>query len=181
MAAGFFLFPEILMNSMKPDREFIVYGKTIDERRFVKPHNGYNQFINKPDGGLWASPTNSRWGWRDWCLSENYPINLDVWTRFRLVPKARILEIHCLDHLRKVFGRYGRRHPLLREVVLDWNLLRAHYDGVFLSEQGNNECHLPLELGAPDLNGWDCESLLVLDLSKIVVIRESDKKENKED
>lgn len=169
------------MNSMKPNREFIVYGKTIDERRFVKPHNGHNQFINKPDGGLWASPTNSRWGWRDWCLSEDYPINLDVWTRFRLVPKARILEIHCLDHLKDVFSRYGRRHPLLREVVLDWNLLRAHYDGVFLSEQGNNECHLPLELGAPDLNGWDCESLLVLDLSKIVVIRESDKKENKED
>ena len=178
MAAGFFLFPETLIDSMKQNREFIVYGKTIDERKFVKPHNGLNQFINKPDGGLWASPTNSRWGWREWCSSENYPITLDVWTKFRLVPEARVLEIHCLDHLRDAFSRYGRRNPFQPGgVVLDWNLLRAHYDGVFLSEQGNSECHLPLELGAPDLNAWDCESLIVLDISKIVVIKESDKKE----
>lgn len=161
---------------MKLNKEFIVYGKIIDSKKFIKPHNGLNQFINKPDGGLWASPTDSNWGWRDWCLSEDYPITLDVWTRFKLVPEARVLEIHCLDHLREVFGQYGRRHPRLGEVVLDWNLLKAHYDAVFLSEQGNNECHLPMEFGAPDLNGWDCECLLVLNIAKILVTKESDQK-----
>ena len=162
---------------MKQNREFVVYGKTIDSKKFVKPHNGHNQFLNKPDGGLWASPVDSEWGWCDWCSSEDFPITLDVWTRFRLDPEARVLEIHCLDHLKEVFRRYGRRHPIFGETVLDWGLLRAHYDGVFLSEQGNRECHLPMDPGAPDLNGWDCECLLVLDLNKIRVIQESDKKE----
>jgi hypothetical protein len=162
---------------MKSNREFIVYGKTIDSKKFIKPHNGRNQFLNKPDGGLWSSPTNSRWCWKDWCSSENYPIRLDVWTRFRLAPEARVLEIDCLDHLRFAFKEYGKRLPPYGDVVLDWNLLRAHYDAIFLSEQGNSECHLPLELNSPDFNGWDCECLLVLDLNKIIVTRESDLKE----
>lgn len=50
--------------------QFIHYGHT--KFNIKKFDNIKNKYGNKPDGGLWLSPVNSKWGWKDWCESERF-------------------------------------------------------------------------------------------------------------
>ena len=52
------------------------YGKNrFIKSKFIKIKN--SPYWVKPDGGLWTSPVDSKWSWKEWCDSE--PVNLYGW------------------------------------------------------------------------------------------------------
>lgn len=114
----------------------------------------------KPKGGLWTSPVNSKWGWKDWCECENFR-DCDESNCFKLVlnADARIFVIDSLNNLKnaplvdlKIGEHYQRQY-------LDFELLATKYDAIWLTEKGLNETHLSHPL---NLYGWDCESVLIM-------------------
>jgi len=49
--------------------KLIHYGSTsFDPKKFNPVLNSYI----KPTGGLWTSPIDSEFGWKDWCTAEDF-------------------------------------------------------------------------------------------------------------
>lgn len=150
------------------------YGIVIDKNKFERISNK-RPFLNKPIGGLWASPQDSRYGWIDWCEGEDFRLDKysKVYQDFTLKESSKLLVINNL----KDFMRCLRRFPLENKWVPEEKLIdflsieAAGYDGVYLTERGNRECHLPLQC-ASSLNSWDCESVVLFNLDCIEKIYE---------
>ena len=52
-------------------KTYIHYGnKKFDKNLFKIPKN--NSQLNKPNGGLWASDIESKFGWKNWCEAESF-------------------------------------------------------------------------------------------------------------
>lgn len=162
-------------------KEFITYGIIIDPEKFERIKNGRRMYMNKPDGGLWTSSTDSEWGWKDWCESENFNVSrLNSYTKFNLKDTAKILVIDSLEDFYNICDKYTLKlHGSLELAMcmigklLDFEAIEADgYDGVLLTEMGNSQCHLPMSLAKPgysDLNAWDCETLLLFNLDHIEI------------
>ena len=77
------------------DRMFIHYGS--DRYDINKFQTIQNSPMEKPVGGLWACDVKTRFGWKEWCLSEEmYPPEskrLKECFRFRLKKDALILQL----------------------------------------------------------------------------------------
>ena len=112
----------------------------------------------KPRTGLWASPIDSEWGWKEWCESEDFrDCNKDNSFTFKLHPYARVFEIHDLDDLEKL---PVMDHPLSAiSYGLDFEEIAKNYDAIFLSDEGQAKTRMS---HPSSLYGWDCECILVL-------------------
>lgn len=152
------------------DKEFITYGFIIEPEKFNEPKNGRNFMINKPDGGLWASPVDSKDSWKDWCLAKNFrnPRSFGTYTKFKLKETSKIYTIDCREDFVRLLKLYGRKVPVLDEYFIDWEKVSRKYDGVYLTYDGNIECH-HYGFGI-DLNAWDVESIVVLRLDCIEIL-----------
>lgn len=112
-----------------------------------------NRTHNKPSGGLWASPVNSAWGWKDWSDSEDWG---DLSTSFEIIYSGNTLVIDTLFDL----------HHLIVQHIDNFNsfwpdfeaMKKLGIDGIFLTEKGEKETRFT----EPGLYGWDCESIVVL-------------------
>lgn len=60
----------ILDNDRVRDLVVIHYGAKKYRKDLVKKIR--NQPFIKPAGGLWTSPINSTWGWKEWCKANNF-------------------------------------------------------------------------------------------------------------
>jgi hypothetical protein len=114
----------------------------------------------KPRGGLWTSPINSNWGWKDWCNSESFRL-CDDKNSFKLKFKTntKILVIDSLAdliNLPKINVNYSIS---LKKEYPDFELLSTVCDAIWLTEKGMTETHLSYPLS---LYGWDCESVLII-------------------
>jgi hypothetical protein len=132
----------------------IHYGANKYDPTLVKPI--LNAWV-KPRGGLWTSPVDSEYGWKDWCEGENYG-HCDESNSFRLQLKsdARILKIDSLEDLLKLpmkdFNGLPSKYP-------DFECLSKKYDAIWLTVDGQNETRHSFP---NNLYGWDCESVLIL-------------------
>ena len=152
-------------------KEFITYGIHIDPEKFNRISNGRRMYINKPSGGLWCSPVNSKQGWKDWCIGEDYNVSsLKTWTKFKLKETANILIIDSLADLVRVSKKYPLipPHPITFGRLINFeDIEKEGYDGVLLTERGNSQCHLTgINI---DLNSWDCESMILFNLEHIEI------------
>jgi hypothetical protein len=125
-------------------------GHRFDPARFNRPLNAPEQGCpNKPYGGLWASPTNSEFGWRDWRRSAEWEPVEDSF-EFALKPNSRIVRINTeedctlLPWVPAAFSVYP---------VLDFEALAERADALWVTNEGRK---------LPRFMGWDCETLLVL-------------------
>lgn len=136
----------------------IHYGEKQYQPSKIKPiENG--RWV-KPKGGLWTSPINSNWGWKDWCEGENFR-DCNEANSFKLKFKsdAKIMIIDSLKDLLDLpkcnidYGdNYKKEYP-------NFELLATMCDAIWLTEKGQNETHLSYPIS---LYGWDCESVLIL-------------------
>ncbi len=128
--------------------------RPIKNRNWVKPH-----------GGQWTSPTNSKWGWKDWCTSEEFR-DCDNKNSFKLkfYDWSKIIIIDSYEDLKNLplinysLGEnFKKRYP-------DFELLSKTYDGIWLTEKGQNETHMSSFMfnSGLDLYGWDCECVFVM-------------------
>ena len=129
----------------------IHYGSaSFDPARFSKPT--HSDGINKPRGGYWCSPINSKYGWREWVRD-----NMDEWqtdVHHTATIRGNGLIINKREDYTGPFASRGSSEQW------DWDWIIAHYDFIWLTYEGECDCHM-------SLYGWDCESIVVLNPAAI--------------
>ena len=69
--------------------KYIHYGhKTFEPDRFQKVENQLG--IPKPNGGLWASPIETEYGWKEWNANKNIGASFEEYFMFTLKKDAPI-------------------------------------------------------------------------------------------
>lgn len=138
------------------DKIYIHYGHAaFDPSLFVKIRN--NSPWNKPIGGLWASPVNATFGWKDWCEAEEFRECIENNSFKFTLPGANVLTINSVEDLRKA--------PTLDYNGIGWIIdfercIKLGYDAIELNISKSHELYW-------ELYGWDCDSILVMNPDKI--------------
>jgi hypothetical protein len=118
----------------------------------------------KPRGGLWSSPVDSEWGWKQWCESEGYSqVEKGTEFRFKLKEGSKVYRIDSIGDLLSVPYRLTDPYTLrLWGPVIDFEKMAEQYDAIHLTVGGERVTrYSDYEFGM-SLYGWDCETLLIL-------------------
>lgn len=143
--------------------ECICYGcgSSFEHEKFQAVRN--REMFNKPERGLWSSPVDSEWSWKQWGEQNDFG---DFSTCFSFVFSGSLLKIDSERSLELVYKNYplgvGECFPasLTEEMkLIDWEKIADDYDGVWLTEKGENETRWSAPI---TLYGWDCETILVM-------------------
>lgn len=132
-------------------------------------HYGHKQFLKqkfveisntgwvKPDGGLWASPVNADYGWKEWCKNENFrECSEDNALYFTLAAGANIIHIRRLEDLKDLPEDNTALFKLSDTVFLDFEKMRnSGIDAIELHLSEDHRLYWALY-------GWDCDSILVM-------------------
>lgn len=134
----------------------IHYGSGIFDKDKIKPVT--NDGWVKPKGGLWTSPINSQWGWRDWCACEQFrECKEEVSFTLRFKSGAKILIIDSYEDLIDLpltSPEWSDRHK-----YPDFEAISKIADAIWLTEKGQERTRLTYPIS---LYGWDCETVLIL-------------------
>lgn len=111
-------------------------------------------FRTKPAGGLWTSPVNSKWGWRDWSESEDYG---DLSSNFLIDFYGSVFVIDSYEDMLLLPWIEQSTHFVSFEGLFE-------YDAIHLTEKGQEDTRLT---HPKSLYGWDCETVLIMNPDSI--------------
>ena len=137
---------------------YVHYGHRYFDANLFEPIQNTRVFT-KPTGGIWASRTDAKFGWKDWCKDTDgfFVCDDDFSFVFSLKEDAKILEVHSHKDFLCIYEKYGRKEVLFPTCfqLLDFELLHKDYDAIeyFLSDD-RRLYH--------DMYGWDCDSILIM-------------------
>lgn len=118
--------------------------------------SGENSTPNKPAEGLWGSPIDSKFGWKEYVKSETDLTTTGKYEYELTVDTSDVLIINSADDVAKIPLKKGQG----KTPMMDFKALKEKgVKGVYLTAKGLSE------LRNADFYGWDCESLLILDES----------------
>lgn len=138
---------------------YIHYGhKEFDPKLFVPVSN--IPYRNKPIGGLWASPVDAEFGWKDWCEAEEFKeCKEENSFRFCLKDGSKVYHIRNKLDVGNLPKQNLVKFPRLALNSVDFEKMRSQgWQAVELHLSGSDTLYF-------DLYGWDCDCILVLDLS----------------
>ena len=150
-------------------KKYIHYGSPAFYPKAFVPITNF-EVMNKPLGGLWASPVDAERGWHDWVKDNQfYPKRLEENFTFELSQNARVLELTPENVL----------HLPLQENAADWMIERSEASpyGMIMGvdfealarEWDVLECSLSEYPSLYwSLYGWDCDCILVLNPEVVV-------------
>ena len=166
------------MIELTDEKKYITYfhkDKKFDPTK-LRTIIGNVSLINKPEKAFWGSPVNAEFGWKEWCQCEDFGSydwnNYVIWS---LEPNCKILRIDWDDIVHKEILEDYLTIPYefmatgcsWFENCLDFKKLKT--DGIVAVELMNpaigHSFKYDLEMM---FNSWDCESIVVLDETKIV-------------
>ena len=149
------------------DKIFIHYGTADFIKEIFLPIEN-TPCSNKPGKtGLWASPIDSEYGWKDWCEEENFrECQERLSFQFRLSDSARVYVIDGVSDLVNIPHKMGSNGCLLGSYI-DFEEMATKYDAIFLTVEGQWATRLSTEI---NLYGWDCESILVMNPDVIELV-----------
>lgn len=111
---------------------------------------------NKPSGGLWTSPLNSKYGWKQWNEDSQFRKCTD-YIKLELKPDSKVFVINTMEDL----VGHSTREVMDRYCYLDFEKMSKEYDAIWLTLDG-----LKNTGGFNNIKystyGWDCESVLIL-------------------
>jgi hypothetical protein len=111
----------------------------------------------KPYGGLWTSPINSEWGWKDWCTSEGVR-HIDKVNSFKLELNKEA-RIYIIDSLIDLIRLPLIHHPFLPSMrFIDFESVSKSHDVIWLTQRGESTTRY----SEPNLYGWDVESVFIM-------------------
>jgi len=157
-----------LGNNLAPQLEDMKVTHWTSNRDFklrpIQIRNGYrgNGLREKPLGGLWCSPSESKWSWKDWCEAEDYgDINQCTSIIFEISEEG-MLVINSEADLNQlpIVEKYGCMGYIDFE-----KLLQQGYKSLWLTEEGAWKTRHSYPVG---LYPWDCETVLIMDESIII-------------
>lgn len=100
--------PVYMLSTMNPAYKY---------RRHDKPH------------GLWASPVDCEFPWKEWCENEDFHTDtLDKSFTFSLFPDARVLHVNHLCDI-EPFVRYV--HHSIPDPSLSWSYPMLHLNAIY--------------------------------------------------
>jgi len=122
----------------------------------------WNDIINchfKPKGGLWTSPIDSKYGWKNWCQDNEFG---DLSEYFELEISGVICTINSVYDLQKL--------PILRNKefwpynYIDFQLMKRNgIDAIHLTEKGERTTRFTMWDDCDvSLYGWDCETVFIM-------------------
>lgn len=136
-------------------KKYIHYGaKEFDPNKVKEVKN--RMMFTKPVGGFWASPTDAKYGWKEWNNSNEFKeCDEDNSITFTLTDNARILVIKSVDDLKNLPVNDPLGLNFTDTVYLDFEALAKEYDAieVYISEDSRLY---------DALYGWDCDSILIM-------------------
>ena len=143
---------------------YIHYGhKRFDINQFVMPKN--RNLRNKPIGGLWASRTDAKLGWKDWCKDNDFKeCSEDFCFTFKLSDNANILYINCVDDVKKLPDQKTDLSLTYMKTVDFEELIANGVDAIEFNISNDWDLYMALY-------GWDCDSTLILNPNIIEIIR----------
>ena len=164
------------MNEKKiqESRIYIHYGAKQYDLSKVKPIRNKPLFT-KPDGGFWGCPLGSGFGWKEWCMRENF--HLDQYSddnsfQFTLSKNANIIHLNSVDDLNNL--PQLNSHIPIPWILLDFEkLLSDGIDAIQLNmsnEHSSTNSEKLYDSLYFALYGWDCDSVLVMNKEKIEIL-----------
>jgi hypothetical protein len=164
----------ILKENTVRDKVFISYGTDKFDLSKIKPvkvDSVWGQIHNKPEGGLWASPVGSNFGWADFCNRDAFHLKtLNKHFIFKLKSNAKICIIDTIDDLIKhsCFNKY------IEQYVLDIRNIVKEYDGIYLTYNAATKLRYgDDERRIRGVDSWDVESICIFNPEVIEVIDEN--------
>lgn len=150
-------------------KKYIHYGHTYFDIELFKPMQN-NPMFTKPSGGLWGSPIDATYGWKDWCRDNEFrEIDKNDCFEFQICSEANVLHLYSIDDVDKLPKQKGLTIGSME--YLDFEQIKIDgYDAIelHLSEDRSSDCLYGLYYV---LYGWDCDSILVMNPNCIVVDR----------
>lgn len=148
---------EYSMQKFKTFKQLRTYGcgDTFDISKFRSVVNVTYGHHKPADGGLWTSPVESEWGWRQWGESENYG-NFDH--SFDVEFAGSVYEIDNYADLEAIpKGNTERKFT----TAIDFErLVNEGIDAIHLTIAGQIATRF---IDRPfNMYGWDCETVLIL-------------------
>lgn len=123
---------------------------------------------NKPIFGLWASPVDSEWGWRNFCMRERFNIEkLRDKFLFKLSPGSRIYVIDSAEDLDAV--SVSGLDDIGYKTIDFRKLLDEGYDGLYVTEDAVGLYDDP-QTRLRGLSLWDVESICVFNKDVIIPV-----------
>ena len=140
--------------------------------------------IGKPGNAWWGSPVSAEYGWKDWCEENDFipsgkANDFDTYfdeqnaMYWKLETGSRILTINSIDDL-EAYVEYGYIEYIDNNYggIYQWNFYKveqAGYDAIELTDASiGHGWRSNIEM---IMNSWDCESICVINPSKIIVQR----------
>ena len=163
-------------------KTYITYGFKIDDIKNIKT-DLRNSGVMKPKSALWGSPIDAEYGWKEWCESEHYiPGNkkpfeeyadeyFGTYFTWTLKEGSKVYTVSNMEDIEKLES--------LKIIYKDTRF----YGGYTIDFiEAYNQGYCAVELTDPCMghrfynelemlfNSWDCESIVVLDPSKIILL-----------
>ena len=170
-----------MQNQNASDLKLRVMGiDKVDRTQFRRIRNR-RFWGNKPSGGLWTSPVESKYGWKDFVESEDYrPLKyLENQVDLELKLSTKLFMIDSFEDYKsapkKIFPpRFQGDKP--QETIDFEKLVQAGYDGLWLTYDGLKAMEVlgPEDVGEKQfindnpLFGWDVETVLLFNLDCII-------------
>lgn len=141
------------------NKKYIHYGsQAFNPERFDEIKNN---MPTKPTGGLWASPIDANFGWREWNAESHFmTCNKENSFVFTLSEKAKVERMYMLSDVDSLPQR---------DLGYSTNMVAINFEACV--NQGIDAIEL-CTLGNGlywALYGWDCESIIVLNKDVIEV------------
>lgn len=151
---------------MSSSKKYIHYGHDRFDRNLFVPILNRALFV-KPFGGLWASPVDAAWGWKQWCESENFHKgDMRKSFTFTLTDDANVIHIRSVDGLNCLpkQGPYKRLKLDPSWYCIDFErLLSEGVDAIELHLSEEDHIGVDFLCGLYwQLYGWDCDSILIM-------------------
>ena len=148
----------------------LLFTKQFDRSKYKTVTN--MPYSNKPDGGLWTSPYKPDTGseWVEFTVGANFNVpNVDGPASLITLKKdATIYRISAMTELCELLKDFKAKQlmelplPLILD-VLDYERLAKVIDGIYVTPSGLYSTRLT----EPSLHGWDCETVLILNVESI--------------
>lgn len=156
--------------------KYIHYGNNqyhSDRFRSIKNRPGFT----KPWGGLWASPINAKYGWKEWNDDENFrECNKENSFIFTLTEKANVIHIRSVNDLKLL-----PKQKMSNINIFDTGMIYPDYECLLNYGCDAVELHLSEEDTSENdfmeglywsLYGWDCDSIIILNPDVIIPYKE---------
>jgi len=132
--------------------ELVCYGCGVefDLSKFENPRNRDHV---KPAGGLWTSPIDSEWGWKDWCELNEWG---DLSSHFCLRFTGRVYVIDSMRAAKQLPWRKPSWYS--RFAWPDYEAIKG-VDAIHMTVEGERATRY---YGEPSFCGWDCETVWIM-------------------